>query len=124
MPDILWGYEDQTGAAPHPVWNCIYLNTGCAWVYQSNFTGHDASCAAAGDVVVRGVSFSFKGLTVKQFSSELAEFFGLSKAEIQVRSGQKLLGPTHHMEDVAASREGLRVVLGKNEVFEYVRSRA
>ena len=123
LADIVWGYEDQSGAAPHPQWTCIYLNTGCSWVFQSNFSGRDTSCAEADDIDLRGVSFSFRGLTVAQFAAEVAEYFGLPAAEVRVRSGdRRRLDPNVPLGDAATSPGGFRVTLGHHpdgEEYEF-----
>jgi hypothetical protein len=42
---------------------CIWLNTGCGWVPQANYTGPVSSCLPAAHVIARGVSFSWTPTT-------------------------------------------------------------
>lgn len=79
------------------------------------------------EIVLRDVGMAFKGLTVKQFVTEVAEYFGLRREDVEVRAGGssslgRIRGPTYLMEDVAAADAGFSVVLVKTEVYEYTRA--
>ena len=120
LVDLVFGYSD---GPDHHSFDCIYLNTQCAWVLQANYTGPDYSCITSSPLAihVRGVRMRFKGLSVKDFSAEVAEYFELRRADVEVRVGGpsgELQGPTCLMNELAAT--GFHVILVKTEVYPFV----
>lgn len=116
--DVVQGYTyDLTN--PGSTFICIYLNTGCGWVLQADYKGPVNTCIPS-ELLLRNVSMSFAGLTVKAFTAEVAEYFELRRSDVEVRVGGPqgvLQGPTHRM-DVIASK-GFHVVLSKTEVYAF-----
>ena len=123
LPDQLYGTQDLVDP-PRPTYRCIYLNTGCAWVPQANYTGPDNSCLHPMALDIRGVRWSFRGLSVQEFSTEVAEFYGLADADVAITIGgvQGLKqSPRMLMADLAMAPEGFHVVLENTEVHVFVR---
>jgi hypothetical protein len=57
LVDLLKGFDDSGIVV------CIWLNTGCGWVPQANYTGPITTCLPAAHVIARGVSFSWTSTT-------------------------------------------------------------
>ena len=127
LPDQLLGTADLIDR-PNYVWQCVYLNTGCAWVPQANYTGPDNSCAHPTAVNIRGIQWPLKKLTVKQFTTDISDFYGLRRADVTVRvaiaEGRwQQQSPTYRMEELSQSPLGFLVVLGPTEAYPYMRHR-
>lgn len=119
LPDMLWGWSNGAGSPTATLYNCVYLNTGCAWVPQAAYTGPDNSCLPTYALRIRGMRWSFKGLTVKKFVAEIAEHYTLEKGDIAVRVRGEPQSPTFTMEELASSNAGFDVTIGTSEVYKF-----
>ena len=119
LADLVFGFAIDSSEA----FNCVYINTQCGWVLQANYTGPDNACLPASSISLRGVDISFAGLTVRQFTLDIVEQFGLaSRAEVVVRlaaNGHEQ-GLNRRMDDLAATPGGFRVHFG-GEMFSFTR---
>lgn len=108
LVDVMRGYSTFNNG-PEPDVICIWLNTGCGWVPQANFTGLLASCLPT-SVVVADVIFNFAGMTVAQFTSDVASELELPHKSVRVLSeaGLRHSGSTR-MDTLAAQPEGFFV---------------
>lgn len=119
LPDVVYGLGQSQGNS----YSCVYLNTGCGWVLQANYTGPVFTCISPTPLAIdlRGIEFPFKALTVKDFVVHVAEFFELSKTSVEVRVGGaqgKRQGPTRAMDELV--NVGFHVILSKDEpVYEF-----
>lgn len=59
LDDMSFAFVDLLDKPGHG-WNCVYINTGCGWVLQANYTGPVTSCAPPSSVVVAGVEFFWR----------------------------------------------------------------
>ena len=59
LDDLSFAFVDVLDK-PGLGWNCVYLNTGCGWVLQANYTGPVVSCAPPSSIVVAGIEFFWR----------------------------------------------------------------
>lgn len=116
LVDAVWGWSDGFASVTY---QCVYLNTQCGWVLQANYTGPVFSCIAPSPLAVelRGVVFPFKGLTVKAFVAEVAEYFGIRKQDVAVLLKGRLQGPTRVMDELAGV--SFHVAIAQDEEVEF-----
>lgn len=110
LVDVMQGF----GQVPSTNVMCIWLNTGCGWVPQANYTGIISSCLPSTLVDVGGIEFDFAGMTVSQFVSDIARELLVKREEVTIVSaaGKKQSGSV--TMDKLATRSGGFVV----SVFE------
>lgn len=122
LPDFAWSFWNNLVDGDLYI-QCIYLNTGCRWVYAPNYTGPDNSCLPQAAIVLRNVSISFAGLTVKQFAIDVAEQFNLatrSAVTVRLNTNGLVQGLNHRMDYLAATPGGFTVQV-ENEEFSFAR---
>ena len=74
LSDISWSYDDAWNGGPDR--SCIYLNTGCGWVFATNYTG---PCS---QLTVQGVVFTWeRSDTVGAFLDDVSEELGLLRSQ-------------------------------------------
>ena len=98
--DMMQGYACDP-CPGSPGYNCVYLNTGIAWVLQTGTSHATRDCAADAALLVRNTSMTFKKQTVGQLREAVAAEFGLDVASVSVRCKQGInQGRTKQISDL------------------------
>jgi hypothetical protein len=118
LADLLFGYVNTNYA-----WNCIYINTGCGWVLQDNYTGPVTTCLPNTTITVRDVAADFRGLSAGAFVDALAAELALPSGAVAVKSHDGTrFWRLARMEDLAARPDGFLVVLNEDERYVFRRA--
>ena len=113
LVDVLKGFTP-------PLVICIWLNTGCGWVPQSNYTGPVSTCQPSTTFVLGGTEFDFEGMTVAQLTGDVARELAVSEAAIRVTTSGRRQSGSVRVEKLAARPEGFIVDLEASGVTERV----